>query len=142
MPSNIGSTPTVPLLGPKLWRARGDLPRAAAEFLASIWSWTDGYTRENYELARASLELGRPSEAVYPLQSALRGDLQSSNLYITRTELHELLARAFEAMGQRDSAVAHWRAVETAWRRADPNVRQRWEHARDAAAQPAGGHQT
>lgn len=115
-----------------LWRARGDVARAEQEFRASIWSWTDGYTRENYELARALIELGRPAEAVYPLQAALRGDLQSSNLYITRTELHEQLARAFEASGQRDSALAHYRAVEQAWRQADPNVRARWQRARNA----------
>jgi DNA-binding SARP family transcriptional activator/tetratricopeptide (TPR) repeat protein len=116
-----------------LWRARGNLERAAAEFRVSIWSWTDGYTRENYELARALLDLGRPAEAVYPLQAALRGDLQSSNLYITRTEVHELLARAFAALGRRDSAAAHYRAVATAWRQADPIVRDRWMRARDAA---------
>ena len=117
-----------------LWRARGDLPHAVAEFRASIWSWTEGYTRENYELARALLELGRPAEAIYPLQAALRGDLQSSNLYITRTELHELLARVFEAAGQRDSAAAHYRAVASAWAHADPIVAARAEHARRAAA--------
>lgn len=115
-----------------LWRARGDLPRAVAEFGASVWSWTDGYTRENYELSRALLDLGRPAEAIYPLQAALRGDLQSSNLYVARTELHELLARAFEAAGQRDSATAHYRAVASAWAHADPIVAARVERARRA----------
>lgn len=109
-----------------LWRARGDLPRAIAEFQASIWSWTIGYTRENYELARALVDAGRPAEAVYPLQAALRGDLQSSNLWVTRTELHEQLARAFTAVGQGDSARVHWRAVASAWRGADAVVRGRW----------------
>ncbi len=102
-----------------LWRARGDLPRAIDEFRASIWSWTIGYTRENYELARALVDAGRPADAVYPLQAALRGDLQSSNLWVTRTELHELLARAFAGAGQADSARVHWRAVASAWRGAD-----------------------
>jgi DNA-binding SARP family transcriptional activator/tetratricopeptide (TPR) repeat protein len=125
-----------------LWRARGDLSRAAVEFRASIWSWTDGYTRENYELARALIELGRPLEAISPLQAALQGDLQSSNLYITRTELHELLAEAFERVGQRDSAAAHYRAVVDAWRNADPNVRDRWTQARDAVARLTGGTTT
>jgi len=114
------------------WRARGNLERAAAEFRVSVWSWTDGYTRENYELARALLDAGRPAEAIYPLQAALRGDLQSSNLYITRTELHEELARAFEAAGQRDSAVVHYRAVVDAWRHADPIVHDRWVRAGEA----------
>jgi len=113
-----------------LFRARGDLTRAAEAFRASVWSWSDGYTRANYELARALLELGRPAAALYPLQAALRGDLESSNLYITRTELHELLAQAFEAAGQPDSAVAHYRAVASAWTDADRAFRTRWERAR------------
>ena len=102
-----------------LWRARGDLPQAIAEFRASIWSWTIGYTRENYELARALVDAGRPAEAVYPLQSALRGDLQSSNLWVTRTALHQELARAFAALGRADSAAVHARAAAAALRLAD-----------------------
>ena len=122
-----------------LWRARGDLPKAIEEFRASIWSWTIGYTRENYELARALVDAGRPAEAVYPLQAALRGDLQSSNLWVTRTELHELLARAFAGAGQADSARVHWRAVASAWRGADANVRPRWQEAEKRSAELALG---
>ena len=118
-----------------LWRARGDLPRAIAEFRASIWSWTIGYTRENYELARALVEAGRPAEAVYPLESALRGDLQSSNLWVTRTELREMLARAFAGAGRPDSAAGYWRAVAGAWRGADPVVRARWAEAEKKGAE-------
>jgi len=118
-----------------LWRARGNLPKAIAEFRASIWSWTIGYTRENFELARALVDAGRPVEAVYPLQAALRGDLQSSNLWVTRTELHELLARAFAGLGRTDSAQVHWRAVAGAWRGADPVVRARWAEAEKKGAE-------
>jgi DNA-binding SARP family transcriptional activator/tetratricopeptide (TPR) repeat protein len=103
-----------------LWAARGDLARAASEYRLSVWSWSDGYTRANYQLSRTLLALGRPREAIYPLQAALRGDLQSSNLYVTRTELHELLGAAFAAAGQRDSAATHYALVAQAWRRADP----------------------
>ena len=63
------------------------------------------------------------------MQPAFRGSLEAANLYITRTELHELLAQAFDAAGERDSATAHWRAVESAWRNADPQFRTRWEAA-------------
>lgn len=112
-----------------LWLARGDTARAAEALRASIWSWTDGYTRANYELAKAELALGRPREAVYPLQAALRGDLQSSNLYVTRTELHEVLARAFEMVGERDSAAAHYRLVVRAWAGAEPAFSPRRAHA-------------
>ena len=102
-----------------LWNARHDPVRAASEFRQSIWSWSDGYTRANYELARALIALDKPADAIYPLQSALRGDLESNNLYVSRTELHELLAQAFDQVGQRDSASVHYRAVVTAWSRCD-----------------------
>jgi tetratricopeptide (TPR) repeat protein len=93
---------------------------AVTEFRAAIHSPNLGFTRVNYELARALLRLGRPTEAVETLQSSLRGEIDASNLYITRTDLHELLAQAFDAAGQRDSAAAHYRAVVSAWKRADP----------------------
>ena len=112
-----------------LWAARGQPGPAAESFRRSIWSWTDGFTRANLELARTLLALGRPREALYPLQTALRGDLQSSNLYVTRTELHELLGAAFAAAGQRDSAAAHVRLVARAWEHADPAFRARRQRA-------------
>ena len=108
-----------------LWNARGKPDLAVNEFRASIWSWTDGYTRANYELARTLLALNRPAEAVYPLQAALRGDLEASNLYMARTELHELLAAAFDRLNQPDSAAVHYRAVVNAWLRADPQFNPR-----------------
>ena len=113
-----------------LWNARGERQRAAESFRQSIWSWSEGYTRENSELARALLALDRPVDAVYPLQAALRGDLQASNLYVTRTELHELLAQAFDRSGNRDSAVVHYRAVANAWQRCDSDLRPRLIAAR------------
>jgi DNA-binding SARP family transcriptional activator len=112
-----------------LWEARGDWARAATEHRAAIWSYSDGYTRANYELARALLALGRAREAIYPLQAALRGDLQSSNLYVTRTELHELLAEAFAAVGARDSAAVHYRLVARAWAHAEAPFAHRRVHA-------------
>ena len=77
---------------------------AVREFQAAIHSPNIGFTRVNYELARALLRLGRPADAVDTLQSSLRGEIDASNLYITRTDLHELLAEAFDRAGQRDSA--------------------------------------
>lgn len=82
-------------------------------------SWTQGFTRINYEMARSLIVLDRPADAAYPLQAALHGATEASNLYVTRTELHELLAQAFSASGQRDSAAAHYREVARAWRRVD-----------------------
>ncbi len=98
---------------------------AVREFRAAIHSPNLGFTRVNYELARAQLRLGRPAEAVNTLQSSLRGEIDASNLYITRTDLHELLAQAFDSAGQRDSAAAHHRAVVSAWRRADARYQPR-----------------
>jgi hypothetical protein len=65
------------------------------------------------------------------MQAALRGGIEGSGLYLTRTEAHELLAQAFAAAGMRDSAAAHFAVVARAWRNADPLLRAR----RDTAAQ-------
>jgi hypothetical protein len=85
-----------------------------------VHSWTLGYTRINYELARSLLQLRRPREAVAALRPALRGEIDAANLHITRTELHELLALACRAADQLDSAAVHDRAVVRAWAHADP----------------------
>jgi tetratricopeptide (TPR) repeat protein len=116
-----------------LLAARGDPEGAAAEYRAAIWSPTFGFTRVNYELARALLALGRPTEAVSTLQAALRGDIEASNLYVTRTELHETLGDAWRAAGRVDSARVHYAAVVDAWRGGEPRFRARWERARRLA---------
>ncbi|HEV8215259.1 MAG TPA: hypothetical protein VGP95_05480, partial [Gemmatimonadaceae bacterium] len=82
-----------------------------------------------YELGRSLLVLRRPAEGIPIVQAALRGGIEGSNLYVTRTELHELLAQLFDAAGQRDSAAAHYTVVERAWRSADPILRQRYDAA-------------
>ncbi len=112
-------------------RGANDHQTAVDFFRRSIFSWNFGYTRANLELARSLLALGRAAEAIYPLQASLRGGWDGSNLYVTRTELRELLAQAFVATGRRDSAAAHYAAVERAWRRADPPFAARYQAARD-----------
>ena len=102
---------------------------AVGEFQAAIHSASLGFTRVNYELARSLVRLGRPAEAVGPIQAALRGELDASGLYVTHTELHEVLAQAFAAARRPDSAAVHYRAVVKAWHRADPEYAPR----RDAA---------
>jgi predicted Zn-dependent protease len=102
---------------------------AVREFRSAMHSPSLGLTRVNYELARCLLRLGRAREAVAALQPALRGEVDASNLYITRTELHELLAQAFDAAGQPDSAALHYRAVVKAWQRADPSFYNRRDRA-------------
>ncbi len=114
--------------------ARGQDSAAVAEFRAAMFSPTIGYTRTNYELGRTLLRLGQAREAIAVLQPALRGALDGSNLYVTRTELHELLGYAFEAAGEPDSAAAHFELVLDAWRDADPELHARRSSVAERAA--------
>ncbi|HSJ62412.1 MAG TPA: protein kinase [Gemmatimonadaceae bacterium] len=118
-----------------LLTSRGQLDAAAAEHRRAMSSRGMGYTRVNLELARLLLRLGRPREAVGVLQPALRGGLEASNLYVTRTELYAVLGEAWEAAGRADSATAHYRAVVRDWRRAEaPFAEQRARVTRRLAA--------
>ena len=117
-----------------LLSARGRDADAAAEFRAAIYSVTSGYTRTNLELARVLLRDGRSRDAVAVLQPALRGPLQASNLYVIRIELHEMLARAWDAAGARDSAVAHYDLVARAWSEGDAMYKARSVAAQSRAA--------
>jgi DNA-binding SARP family transcriptional activator/TolB-like protein len=114
--------------------ARHDDDGAARELEQSLVSRTLWYTRANYELGRILVRLGRPADAVAVLQPALRGSIEASNLYVTRTELHELLAQGWDAANGRDSAVAHYRVVANAWKRADPRFQPRRSRAEARAA--------
>jgi len=112
-----------------LLQARGRPTEAASEFRQAIFSLTAGYTRTNVELARALLDLQRPREAIPVLEAALEGGLDASNMYVTYTEIYELLGRAYEATGMRDSAAKYDRLVVAAWRNADPAFAQRRNEA-------------
>lgn len=109
--------------------AQGRPADAEREFRAAIYSPSDGYTRTNLELARLLLDDGRPHEAAALLGAALRGAVQASNLYVSRTELHEALALALDAAGRPDSAAVHYRHVANAWQDADPPLHARRQHA-------------
>lgn len=120
-----------------LFAARGDDEAAVTELRQAVYSLTGGYTRTNLELASALLRRGRATDAVVVLQPSLRSGLEASGLYVTRTELHELLARAWEAVGTpaaRDSAAAHYTHVANAWAGGDPPYVARAAAARAAAA--------
>ena len=103
---------------------------AVREFRAAISSPSQGYTRINYEIGKSLLALNRAAEAIPILRAPLHGGVEGSGLYLTRTETHELLARAFDAAGRRDSAAAHYAVVERAWRSADPFLTPRYDAAR------------
>jgi tetratricopeptide (TPR) repeat protein len=113
-----------------LFQKQGRHAEAVDAFQRSVFSLTDGYTRINLMLARSLLELRRPAEAIGVLRPAIRGGVDGSNTYTSRTELHEALAQAFEQARQPDSARAHWQAVESAWRHADPQFKTRYDRAR------------
>jgi tetratricopeptide (TPR) repeat protein len=120
------------LRGILLQRA-GRHAEAVDQLRRSVSSLTDGYTVINLAMARSLLELRRPAEAIAVLRPAIRGGVDGTNTYTSRTELHEAMAQAFEQAGQRDSAVAHYRAVEQNWRRADPEFSERYRRAKAAA---------
>jgi DNA-binding SARP family transcriptional activator len=103
---------------------------AAAELREAIHSPTNGFTRINYELARTLMRLGRFADALPVARAALHGGLDGSNLYLTRTDVHEVLAQAFDQLRNRDSAAVHYRAVVKAWEHADPLYHARRDRAR------------
>ena len=113
-----------------LLQSRNRHADAVESFRRSIVSLTDGYTRINLELARSLIAIQQYRDAIAVLQPALRGGVDGANTYVTHTELHEMLAHAFHGAGQRDSAAAHYAAVEKAWHKADPIFRSRYELAR------------
>jgi len=120
--------------------AEGRDADAVAELREAIHSPSHGFTRINYELGKALLRLNRPAEAVAVVRAALHGDIDGSNLYMTRTDLHELLAQLFDRLGQRDSAAVHYRAAVRAWERAEPTYQPRRDAARDWLMRYARSH--
>jgi len=103
---------------------------AIREFQEAIYSPTLGFTRVNLELGRALMRQNRAREAAAVVAPALRGEVDAANLYVTRTELHELLAEAYDRAGVRDSAAVHYRAVVRAWANADEAFHVRRDVAR------------
>lgn len=139
--SAFGRDWTLPAYAHGLYLERtGRLAEAADSFRATIYSPTEGYTRINLELARTLIALGRPREAIGWMQAALRGGMEASNYFLTRTDAHEMLAQAFAAAGQVDSARAHYAWVVRAWSHAEPPAWARREAAaRYLAQHPAVG---
>ena len=115
-----------------LLAARGQDEAAITEFRRAIGSLTFGYTRTNMAMAAALLRQRRPQEAIAVLQPALRGSIEASNFYVSRTEIHELLGQAWSEMSgeaARDSAAAHYAFVTKAWSRADSIFAPRLQRA-------------
>ena len=110
--------------------ARHDTAAAILTLEKAIFSPTLGFTRSNYHLARLYLARGEPRKAINLLRQALQGGFESTNYFVTHTELHELIARAYTGLGVRDSAAPHWRWVSAALAQSDPEARARLVAAR------------
>jgi DNA-binding SARP family transcriptional activator len=113
-----------------LLEAEGHLEEAANAYRRSIYSPTTGYTRINMALGRVLLRLGRPRDAAYWGEAGLRGGFDAGGSYVTQTELAELAATAWDAAGNRDSAIARYEQVVRNWRNAEPSFGARIERAR------------
>jgi DNA-binding SARP family transcriptional activator/predicted Zn-dependent protease len=108
-----------------LWTARARPDSALAAFSRATFSETEGFSRIDLQRARTLISLGRPREAIPVLRNPLCGSLEAGNFYATQTELQELLARAYDAAGEVDSAAVYYRYVVTAWRGADRELQPR-----------------
>lgn len=117
-----------------LLAARGSDNASIDELKAAMFAPTTGFTRTNFELARLYLRVKRPKDAVAILQPALRGSIDASNLYVSRTELHERLAQAWDAAGNSDSAAVHYAWVAKAWSSPDAAFAPRAAAARSRLA--------
>ncbi len=87
------------------------------------------FPRFDRELGRIAIDAGRPAEALRPLRAALRAPPDGWGGSVNPGDLHDLLAHAFAALGQNDSARAHYAWVARAWRDADAPLRARADSA-------------
>jgi tetratricopeptide (TPR) repeat protein len=110
--------------------ARGDTLGGIELLERAIYSPTEGLTRTNRALGELYLTQRRAADATRVLGAALRsGSLEGASLYVTQTELHELIARAFDQLGAADSAAVHHRYVASALDRSDAEARPRYTAA-------------
>ncbi|HXE59432.1 MAG TPA: BTAD domain-containing putative transcriptional regulator, partial [Gemmatimonadaceae bacterium] len=117
-----------------LWTARARPDSALAAFTRATFSETEGFSRIDLQRARTLLSLGRPREAIPVLRHPLSGSIEAGNFYATQTELQELLAQAYDAAGEPDSAAVYYRYVLTAWRGADREFQPRVARDRELLA--------
>lgn len=115
----------------------GEHEPAVREYRLASTMPAHDFTRVGYEMAQSLMAARRPLEAILPLRAILHADFDDAALTLTPTDIHFSLAEAFDASGQRDSAIVHYAAVERAWRRADPVFAPRYESARAALVRAA-----
>jgi DNA-binding SARP family transcriptional activator len=105
--------------------ARRQHSEAADAFRQAVWGRGETFVRIYLELGRSLLAAGRSAEAVDALVEGLKGPNSAAGLYATRSELQELLGRAYEQSGQLDSALVQYRLASDAWRQGDPEFARR-----------------
>lgn len=125
------------LLRGLLLSTSGEHERAVRDYRLASTMPAHDFTRIGYEMARSLIAARRPLEAMPPLRAILHADFDDAALTLTPTDIHLLLADAFDASGQRDSAAIHYATVERAWRRADPIFAPRYELVRAALSRTA-----
>ncbi|MFN8573720.1 MAG: BTAD domain-containing putative transcriptional regulator [Gemmatimonadaceae bacterium] len=104
----------------ELLLARSDTAAALRELQTAIFSVSDGYTRTNLLMGQVLTRLGRGREAVAILLPSLRGSMEGSNLYVTRTEIAEALGDAYASFGDWTAARPYYRRVAAAWSDGEP----------------------
>jgi predicted Zn-dependent protease len=95
--------------------AAHDTVGAMQAFQRAVYSPTLGWPLTNYHLGRLHLAQGDPRAAANILRPALQGTLD----LVSFPDLHELIAQAYDRLGQRDSARVHWQWLATALEHSD-----------------------
>jgi DNA-binding SARP family transcriptional activator/TolB-like protein/Flp pilus assembly protein TadD len=95
---------------------------AEREFQAARWGIA-GWTETVAWLARAQLAQQHNDAAVATLRQAYMAPMDAMGRYQPRSELDYLMATAFAAAGEHDSAAVYSAHVRRAWRDADPELR-------------------
>ena len=113
---------------------------AAVELRAALADPQETHVRIYLELAHALIAAGRSADAVGPLRVALKGPTSAAGLYATRSELQEMLGRAYELNGQPDSARAQYRLAADAWKSADPEFAARRANVEMRLSRLASAH--
>lgn len=101
----------------------GQHAEAAAAFRQALFGAAGGgYPPVAVELGRALLASNRAREAIYWLEASIRGPVGAGGIWIWRTEVHELLALAYERTGQRERALEQYHIAHEALQSADPEL--------------------
>jgi len=109
-----------------LHAARGNDADAISAFERALGSAKSDFGRVNLALAGIYLRQNRPREAIAILRPAARGwFLETTNLHLSLTEVHERLAQAWDMAGVPDSAAVHWKRVADSWEFADAQLAPR-----------------